>query len=86
VLTSVNTMLTIKENNIKKHPNKHIQAAIEYAVAHEWVFTPSKKGHAFGRLKCGTPTHKEHVMSVWSTPRNSENHAKQIYRMVDRCI
>jgi hypothetical protein len=24
-------------------------------------------------------------MSVWSTPRNAENHAKQIKRIVDRC-
>lgn len=34
---------------MKKHPNKHIQAAIEYALAQGWRFHPSN-GHTFGRL------------------------------------
>lgn len=25
------------------------------------------------------------IMSVWSTPKNAENHAKQIIRKVDEC-
>ncbi|WP_227521255.1 hypothetical protein [Raoultella sp. T31] len=29
--------------------------------------------------------HREHMMSVWSTPSVPENHARQIVRMVDRC-
>lgn len=26
------------------------------------------------------------ISSIWSTPRNAENHAKQIRRVVDNCI
>ncbi|PWC15689.1 hypothetical protein B4923_00810 [Brenneria roseae subsp. americana] len=70
---------------MKKHPNKHIQAAIEYALAQGWRFHPSN-GHAFGRLICGTQNHHDHMMSIWSTPSNPENHAKQICRKVDSCL
>ncbi|KMJ45523.1 hypothetical protein ABLB69_09785 [Xenorhabdus khoisanae] len=69
---------------MKKHPNQFIQAAIDYALYKGWKFRPSY-GHAFGRLYCGTPNHPEHMMSIWSTPRNPENHAKQIIRKVDTC-
>jgi len=69
---------------MKEHPNEHIQAAIEYALSAGWHFRQGK-GHAFGRLFCGTAGHHEHQMSVWSTPRNPENHAKQLYRKVNIC-
>ncbi len=42
---------------MKKHPNKHIQAAIEYALLCGWQFRPSN-GHAFGRLICGARTQR----------------------------
>ncbi|HEY0210189.1 hypothetical protein [Acerihabitans sp.] len=69
---------------MKDHPNKHIQAAIEYALSKGWRFRHSK-GHAFGRLTCGIPGHEEHQISVWSTPRIAENHAKQLRRRIDSC-
>lgn len=69
---------------MKEHPNKHIQAAIEYALDNNWKFRASR-GHAFGRLSCGVAGHTEHQMSVWSTPKSPELHAKQIIRQVDRC-
>ncbi|AUY26755.1 MAG: hypothetical protein E7C36_05845 [Mixta calida] len=69
---------------MKKHPNKHIQAAIEYALLCGWQFRPSN-GHAFGRLICAVPEHSEHQMSVWSTPRAPERHAQQIRRKVNSC-
>ncbi|ATY92299.1 hypothetical protein WCU81_13595 [Pectobacterium atrosepticum] len=70
---------------MKKHPNKHIQEAIEYALTRGWRFY-SSNGHAFGRLICSTPDHSTHIMSIWSTPSVSENHAKQIRRNVDSCL
>ncbi|MEQ9910180.1 hypothetical protein ABRP70_20445 [Pectobacterium odoriferum] len=70
---------------MKKTPNKHIQAAIEYALARGWRFYPSS-GHAFGRLICGAPDHSTHMMSICSTPSVSENHARQIRRNVDSCL
>ncbi|MCT2387469.1 hypothetical protein [Erwinia pyrifoliae] len=69
---------------MKEHPNKHIQAAIEYAMDRGWRFRPAS-GHAFGRLMCGIAEHQQHQMSVWTTPRVPEHHAAQIRRKVDSC-
>ena len=39
---------------MKEHPDKHIRAAIAYALARGWLFsTSSGSAHCFGRLKCG---------------------------------
>jgi hypothetical protein len=65
------------------HPNKHIRAALEYAEKMGWRFIKSH-GHAFGKILCDHG-HRDCRMSVWSTPRNPENHAKAIRRKVDSC-
>jgi len=71
---------------MKEHPDKHIRAAIEYALEHGWLFhCGGKSAHCFGRLKCGIAEHREHMMSVWSTPAVPLHHARQIMRMVDSC-
>nr|WP_318381681.1 hypothetical protein [uncultured Enterobacter sp.] len=71
---------------MKSHPDKHLRAAIDYALSEGWTFTPGgASAHCFGRLVCGSPGHKDHMMSIWSTPRSAQNHAKQIIRMVRRC-
>jgi len=68
------------------HPNKHIQAAIEYAVSKGWVIVESGgSGHPYAKLRCGIHGHTDHSMSIWSTPGAPENHAKQIIRMVNKC-
>ncbi|NIC28596.1 hypothetical protein [Serratia plymuthica] len=70
---------------MKNHPNKHIQAALSYAISQGWFFRSSNE-HAFGRLQCSLPEHREHMMSIWSTPKNPEQHAMQIRRKVDQCL
>ncbi|AUG99120.1 hypothetical protein CWC46_04390 [Prodigiosinella confusarubida] len=73
---------------MKKHPNKHIQAAIDYALSKGWVWVPpGGSAHCFCKLRCGNSAdeHQDHQMSVWSTPGNPENHAKQIRRNVNHC-
>ncbi|MCC5934567.1 MAG: hypothetical protein LAT75_10940 [Candidatus Cyclonatronum sp.] len=71
---------------MKKHPNKEIQKAIEYAQTQSWVLKDSgKSSHSWGRLMCPESSRNGCVISVWSTPRNPENHAKQILKMVNKC-
>ncbi|MEO1669715.1 MAG: hypothetical protein AAFR77_02845 [Cyanobacteria bacterium J06631_2] len=74
----------------KKHPNKVIRAALEYAKQKGWRI---KQGgsHAWGKIYC--PYNDSECrcgefckISIWSTPRNPTNHAKQIRRVVDSCI
>ena len=71
---------------MKEHPDKHIRKAIATALARGWILLPAgKSAHCFGRLVCGVTEHREHMMSIWSTPAVPENHARQIIRMVERC-
>ena len=45
---------------MKKHPNKHIRDAIEFALQNGWEIVPAgKSAHAFCRLRC-VKKHTEH--------------------------
>ena len=69
-----------------KHPNKEIERAIQYAESKGWRYFPSgQSAHAWGRLLCFLESREGHSMSVWSTPKSAENHARQIRRNVDSC-
>jgi hypothetical protein len=71
---------------MKKHPNKQIRAAIEAAEQAGWqVVGAGKSAHCFCKLRCGTPEHSEHTMSIWSTPKSPEEHAKTILRKIKQC-
>ncbi|MFC0139013.1 hypothetical protein ACFFJN_02125 [Erwinia mallotivora] len=70
----------------RKHKNRQIQQAIEFAIDHGWILIAAgKSAHCFAKLRCGVPGHQEHMMSIWSTPGNPLNHAKQIVRKVSQC-
>lgn len=75
--------------NRPRHPNKEIEAAVQYAISCGWHHVEGN-GHAWGMLRC--PWNDKECrcgtfcqFSVWSTPRSSENHARQILRLVDGC-
>ena len=67
-----------------RHPNKEIEASVAYAKSVGWTLEMSK-GHAWGHLLCPLHSREGCIVSVWSTPRNAENHARGIRRAVDRC-
>lgn len=70
----------------KQHPNKEIEAAVQYAVAKGWRYKAAgQSAHAWGRLLCILEERQGCSMSIWSTPRNADIHAKQIRRRVDAC-
>ena len=55
---------------MKEHPDKHIRAAIDYALARDWIFiTGGKSAHCFGRLMCGPApgTYDEHLVNACGT-------------------
>ncbi len=71
------------------HPNKEIEDALGYAEANGWRIKVGGS-HAWGRIfcpyndaqcRCGNFC----ISSVWSTPRNPDNHAKALKRVVDNC-
>jgi hypothetical protein len=67
-----------------RHPNKHIEETIQYAETRGWRFEKSN-GHAFGHLLCPKSTREGCRITVYSTPKNRENHARDIKREVDAC-
>lgn len=70
----------------KKHSKKEIEKAVQYAEQKGWEYKKvGKSSHAWGRLFCPLKDREGCSMSIWSTPKNIERHAKQIRRRVDMC-
>lgn len=75
-----------------RHPDKEVELAILHAEATGWTcMKRDGKGHCWGILRCPHNDAKCRCgefcqLSVWSTPRNGGNHARQIVRRVDGCI
>lgn len=67
-----------------RHTDKHIESAVRYAESLGWRVEISG-GHAWGRLFCPNSTRDGCIISVWSTPRSPESHARHIRREIDRC-
>ena len=67
-----------------RHPSKEIEAAIRVAERVGWR-VEKRNGHAWGRLYCPYFDRDGCRVSVWSTPRNPERHAKDIRRAIGRC-
>ena len=63
-----------------RHGKKDVEKALQVAEAAGFSVTMSS-GHRWGVIECGHGC--EH--SVWSTPKNPGNHAKQLIRTVERC-
>jgi len=71
---------------MNNHPNKHIRAAIDYALEHGWRLRKSgARAHAWGLLFCPHGARGGCQQTVMSTPRVPENHAATIRRSVDNC-
>jgi hypothetical protein len=69
-----------------RHPNKHIQAAIEYAVARDWrVQKAAGHAHIWGFIMCPLEARTGCRYNIHSTPRVPEHHADRIRRYVDAC-
>lgn len=73
----------------RSHSKPEIEVALKYAEQNGWRVDVGG-AHAWGQIYC--PYNDEEcrcgifcISSIWSTPKNSGNHAKQIRRIVDNC-
>jgi hypothetical protein len=73
-----------------RHPNKEVEAALAHAETNGWRIEVGG-AHAWGKMYC--PYNSEEcrcglhcITSIWSTPKNPENFAKQVRKVVDKCI
>ena len=63
------------------HSKKQVRDALDDAYESDFAACETPAAHRWGYLtcpKCGQ------TFSVWSTPRSADNHAKQIYRFMNR--
>jgi hypothetical protein len=72
-----------------RHPKKEIEEALRLAEEHAWRIEVGGS-HAWGRMYC--PYNDPEcrcgefcITSIWSTPKNAGNHARQLKRVVDNC-
>lgn len=67
-----------------RHPSKEIERALGYAREHGWavIKSPGGSAHAWGVMRCPGDCPQ---VSIFSTPRVPENHARALRRNVDRC-
>ncbi|HYG07138.1 MAG TPA: hypothetical protein VD865_12135 [Stenotrophomonas sp.] len=73
----------------KRHPKAEIEAAVRHAELHGWKIRAGG-AHAWGRMFCpynddGCRCGEFCITSIWSTPSNPGNHARQLRRVVDNC-
>jgi hypothetical protein len=88
---TTNLNATILDTHLKraKHPSKEIEAALRFAESEKWRVDVGGS-HAWGKMFC--PFNQETcrcgefcMTSVWSTPRDAENHARALKRVVEKC-
>ncbi|MBI1237349.1 MAG: hypothetical protein GC188_11760 [Alphaproteobacteria bacterium] len=69
-----------------RHPDKEIEAAVVHLEGFGWQWKkPGKSAHAWGRMLCPQHDRSGCQVSVWSTPRNAANHARQLRRAGETC-
>lgn len=73
----------------KRHPSKEIEAVIQELEALGWTVIEGK-GHAWGILRCPQNSAECRCgefcqMSVWSTPKNPEAHARRVRQKALAC-
>lgn len=70
---------------MKNHPDKHIQAALEYARSNGWsLINIGKSRSEFCKIKYIIQKDVEHTHGIWLSPKSPENFAKQVRRKIDK--
>jgi len=67
-----------------RHANKEIESAVRYAEQRGWRVLAGGS-HAWGFLYCPEPSRIGCRVTVYSTPRNPEGHARRLQSLVDGC-
>jgi hypothetical protein len=76
----------VSEMTLNDHPNKHIRAAVDYALSSGWSLKKAgPRAHIWGTLYCPRRDRQGCFRFVYCTPRVPEAHARDIRRAVDRC-
>ena len=63
------------------HSKKQLRDVLDEACAAGFDVYETPSGHRWGYLECGKCGQQ---LSVWSTPKSPDNHAKQVRRFMHR--
>lgn len=73
----------------KRHAKSEVESALKHAESKGWRIETGGS-HAWGKMYC--PYNDDAcrcgefcIASIWSTPKNPGNHARQLRRVVDNC-
>ena len=69
----------------RKRPRKEVEAALIEAEAAGWTVVRTSSAHRWGVMRCPEASRSGCPCSIWSTPRNSGNHARHLLRMLRNC-
>jgi hypothetical protein len=69
----------------RRHPKKEVEEALREAESVGWRVEATVPGHRWGVMRCPEISRDGCQASIWSTPRNPGNHAKQLRRALTRC-
>jgi hypothetical protein len=67
-----------------RHPHKEIERAVRYAEQRGWTVLMSS-GHRWATILCTRRARDGCRHPVYSTPRNPEQHARRLVRLIDKC-
>ena len=76
----------------RRHADREIEGALRHAETYGWrVEMAAGHAHAWGRMYCPSPDNECRegefcIVSIWSTPRNAQDHARRLRHIVDTCI
>lgn len=65
-----------------RHPEKEVEAVVAYAESKGWRW---QAGAHWARMFCPRANRDGCRVSVFGTPRDAGDHAKDLRRQVDRC-
>lgn len=87
--TNLTSIIVETQFKRTKHPKKSIECAIQFAESQNWRIQVGGS-HAWGKMYC--PFNQEScrcgefcITSIWITPKNHENHADALMRVVEKC-
>ena len=85
VLTFVNSLLSIRcKDGLRGQGTLIRKLRLPFHPQNPKGWTWRKQGH-WGRLYCPHADRDGCQVGVWSTPKNPEDHAKQVVRAIERC-
>ena len=73
----------------RSHPKKEVEESIAYAERHGWRVEVGGS-HAWGKIYCPYKDGECRcgifcITSIWSTPKNAANHARDLKKVVNNC-